>query len=295
MARPYHPDSVRSETVPRQDGRSESARPNPAITPVVADPGPLGMAALALTLFLFASKQAGWMGHDAPAGNAGDIWISMGLIYGGLAQFMAGMWEFRNRNTFAATAFSSFGALWIGYAILYFFHPAYVSAYSGANYNIVMSFFFFPWVIFAAYMTFAALRTNAAVAATFLAMTLTLLFFWLGFKNNNAPGEGLRMVGGWFGIVTALCAWYASAAGVVNSTWGRRLLPVFPLGQMIDRYERRDRTSRSEHRNHRGYDRHDGSDGYSRSTEYERSSRSDGYDGSDGYDRSGQEQTPIHR
>lgn len=276
MSRPVQPHSVQTETLRRGDGSSRGDRPNPAITPVVADPGPLGMAALALTLFIFAAKQAGWMGHDAPGGNAGDIWISMGLLYGGLAQFMAGMWEFRNRNTFGATAFSSFGAFWMGYALLYFFHPAYLSSFGGTNTDIVMSFLFFPWVIFTAYMTLAAVRTNAAVTATFVLLTFTMLFLWLGFKSSNAPGEGLRMVGGWFGIATALVGWYTSAAGVVNSTWGRRLLPVFPLGAIIDRYERHDNSRRT-----RRYDH----DGYGRNDEYGRPNR---YEGTDQYARSGE-------
>ncbi len=235
MARPFDTDSLQRETVRNREGHREAVRPDPAVIPAVADPGPLGMAALALTLFMFAAKQAGWMGANPPGGNGGDIWLGMGLMYGGLAQFMAGMWEFRNRNTFAATAFTSFAAMFMGLAILYFFRPAFDTAFTRADSYVVLSFFFFPWLIFAAYMTIAALRTNLAVTSVFVLLTLTLLFTWLGFANHNSPGHSLRMLGGWLGLVTAAAAWYTSAAGVINSTWGRKILPVVPMGQFLDR------------------------------------------------------------
>src|SRR5436305_8757688 len=221
------------------------ANPLPA-----ADPAPLGLAGFALTTVLLSGVNAGLIKHvlvtvgHAHALTPVDAWIGMALFYGGLGQFMAGMWEFRNRNTFGATAFSSFGAFWMGYAILYFFHPAYMSAYGGANWQVVTSFLFVPWVIFTAYMTIASLRTNVAVAGTFLLLTLTMLCYWLGCKLLYNPGDGFRAAGGYLGPATSLVAWYASAAGVVNSTWGRRVLPVFPLGQIIDRYERNGRGHR---------------------------------------------------
>src|SRR2546430_14037768 len=79
--------------------------------PVVADPGPLGLAAFALTTFVLSAHNPNLFGFG-DHGNA--IVIGLAIFYGGLAQFMAGMWAFRNRNTFAATAFSTYGALWLG-------------------------------------------------------------------------------------------------------------------------------------------------------------------------------------
>src|SRR5579875_132887 len=192
--------------------------------PTVADPAPLGLAGFALTTFILTAIRAGWMG-----GNVGDIWLGMALFYGGLAQFMAGMWEFRRNNTFGATAFTSYGAFWMGFAILITFSTLTKAALGAANPNVAVSFFLFSWMIFTAYMTIAALRTNGGVLAVFVLLTLTYLFLWLGAMNNAGNGHGLTQIGGFLGILTAIAAWYASFAGVVNSTWGRVVFPVFPL------------------------------------------------------------------
>src|SRR5579875_3540625 len=74
-----------------------------------ADPAPLGLAAFALTTFLLSAKNAHWT-------HGTDAWLGFALAYGGLCQLLAGMWEFRNRNVFGATAFSTYGGFWIGLA-----------------------------------------------------------------------------------------------------------------------------------------------------------------------------------
>ena len=87
-----------------------AAQPAAAVAAPVADPGPLGLAAFALTTFLLSTVNARWtMGN-----SAGTAFLGYALAYGGIAQLLAGMWEFRNRNVFGATAFSSYGAFWIG-------------------------------------------------------------------------------------------------------------------------------------------------------------------------------------
>src|ERR1700685_2152190 len=81
--------------------------------PAIADPAPLGLAAFALTTFLLSAFNCGW--------TKGTVaFLGFALAYGGLAQLLAGMWEFRNRNVFGATAFSTYGAFWIGVAVYFF-------------------------------------------------------------------------------------------------------------------------------------------------------------------------------
>src|SRR5580692_6219923 len=79
------------------------------MTAPAADPAPLGLAAFALTTFLLSAANANWMGSAS-----GDAWLGYAFAYGGLAQLLAGMWEFRNRNVFGPTAFSSYGGGWQG-------------------------------------------------------------------------------------------------------------------------------------------------------------------------------------
>src|SRR3954468_10832725 len=79
--------------------------------PPVADPAPLGLAAFALTTFLLSAKNAGWT-------DGTDAWLGYAFAYGGLVQLLAGLWEFRNRNVFGATAFSTYGGFWIGIGLV---------------------------------------------------------------------------------------------------------------------------------------------------------------------------------
>ena len=81
----------------------------PIVMAPAADPAPLGLAAFALTTFLLSAANANWMGSAS-----GDAWLGYAFAYGGLCQLLAGMWEFRNRNVFGATAFSTYGGFWIG-------------------------------------------------------------------------------------------------------------------------------------------------------------------------------------
>jgi len=184
-----------------------------------ADPGPLGLGAFALTTFILSMFNAGLVSH---AGEA--VVLGVALAYGGIAQLLAGMWEFRTGNTFGAVAFSSFGAFWLSFWAYVTFFAAEVPP---ENVAAALGLYLVAWGIFTAYMFVASLRTTAAVAVVFFLLTIT--FFLLGIGNAN-ESDGLVEAGGWFGLATAVAAWYASFAAVTNSTFGRTVLPVKPLG-----------------------------------------------------------------
>ncbi len=194
---------------------AESTSPAPAI----ADPGPLGLAAFALTTFILSCVNAGLL-------NAGveSIVLSSALFYGGAGQLLAGMWEFRKGNTFGATAFSSYGAFWLAFwGIGKFFVPA--AGVSATDINKAVGVFLLGWTIFTAYMFIASMRTNMAVMGVFALLTVTFLVLAWG---KFADSSGLNKLGGWLGLATALVAWYASFAGVTNETWKRVVVPVGP-------------------------------------------------------------------
>jgi len=92
-----------------EDRTVQPSPTTPAPAPGIADPAPLGLGAFALTTFLLSAANAGWMTKAT-----GDAWLGYAFAYGGFAQLLAGMWEFRNRNVFGATAFSTYGGFWIG-------------------------------------------------------------------------------------------------------------------------------------------------------------------------------------
>jgi succinate-acetate transporter protein len=152
----------------------------------------------------------------------------LALVYGGLAQFVAGLWEFRTGNTFGAVAFCSFGAFWISYYLLVHTAIPVRSAHSAVGLYLWM------WGIFTSWMFICSLRTTAAVALVFLLLAIT--FIVLGIGNSALTGtlsttNGTIKLGGWIGLATAIVAWYAAFAAVLNSTFGRVMLPVVPLSR----------------------------------------------------------------
>jgi succinate-acetate transporter protein len=176
-----------------------------------ADPAGLGLAAFALTTFVLSFANAGWI----PGGGVSVLGLA--LFYGGIAQVIAGVWEFANKNTFGATAFTSYGAFWLAAWFL-------LTSGNKVDANGV-GLFFLAWAIFTLYMTFAAIKTNLVILLVFIALTLTLIFLAIGEFANS---ESIAHIGGYLGVVTAILAFYGSFATVMNATWKRVVLPVMP-------------------------------------------------------------------
>jgi uncharacterized protein len=181
----------------------------------VADPGPLGLAAFALTTFVLSMFNA-----DLVGAGGEPVVFGLALAYGGLAQLLAGMWEFRTGNTFGAVAFTSYGAFWLSFwAFVEFFEKDVPKADAGH----AVGLYLIAWGIFTLYMFVASLRTTAAIATVFALLTAT--FFALGIGNAGGHTNIVHL-GGWIGLATAAAAWYASFAAVTNSTFKRTVLPV---------------------------------------------------------------------
>ena len=189
-----------------------------AATPPIADPAPLGLAAFALTTFLLSAKNAGWT-------HGTDAWLGYALGYGGLVQLLAGMWEFRNRNVFGSTAFSTYGGFWIGLGLYMLLVSPKANSLALAN---DLGWILLAFAIFNTYMLLWSTQVNGAVFGVFLTLEATLIILFLGeFTGNHSLG----MIGGIVGVVTAAVAWYTSAAGVINGMKGRPVLPVGgPMG-----------------------------------------------------------------
>jgi len=179
--------------------------------PSVADPAPLGLAAFALTTFLLSAKNAGWT-------DGGNAWLGFAFAYGGLAQLLAGMWEFRNRNVFGATAFSTYGSFWIGLGL-------YVLLVEAGSPNALndLGWILLAFAIFNTYMLLWSTRVTVAVFLVFLTLEATEIVLTAGFFMD---AENVMRAGGVIGVITAAVAWYTSAAGVVNGMAGRPVLPV---------------------------------------------------------------------
>jgi succinate-acetate transporter protein len=184
-----------------------------------ADPGPLGLAAFAMTTFVLSMFNSNLVN---PKGIA--VVLGLALAYGGIVQLLAGMWEFRTGNTFGAVAFCSFGAFWISFWALNVFYAKGITGNAGHAVGVYL----WAWAIFTAYMTVAALRTSVAVLAVFVLLTITFVLLAIGSVGAN---ESVTHLGGYLGLATAAAAWYASFAAVINSTFGRVIAPVIPLNR----------------------------------------------------------------
>jgi succinate-acetate transporter protein len=214
---------------------SEDRTVQPATVPApvsgIADPAPLGLAAFALTTVLLSAKNAGWMTHAT-----GSAWLGFAFAYGGLAQFAAGMWEFRRGNTFGATAFGTFGSFWIGLALwvelvanpaVAAIRPATAAA-TVASLNHDLGWITLAFAIVTIYLLILTSQVNLVIFLVFLGLFVTLVVLAIGnFDAGSALlPTGTIKVGGYIGLVTALLAFYASAAGVAAGMGGKLQFPV---------------------------------------------------------------------
>ncbi|HEY7102760.1 MAG TPA: acetate uptake transporter [Mycobacteriales bacterium] len=194
---------------------TRAAPPPPDVASLsIADPAALGLAGFAMTTFVLSMFNAGLVD------KAGEpVVLGLALAYGGGAQLLAGMWEFRKGNTFGATAFSSYGAFWISYW-------AFVAFFAKGVPDSAVGLYLIAWGIFTFYMWIASFRTTLAVNGVFLLLWITFLLLGIGAASGTG---GITKLGGWVGLATALVAWYASFAIVANFTFHRTILPVREL------------------------------------------------------------------
>ena len=188
----------------------------------MADPAPLGLAAFALTTFLLSGHNATFI-PDA-------IWVGAALFYGGVIQLLAGMWEFRNRNVFGSTAFSTYGGFWLAlgiFVVLLTVSKSFAGLLKGPDVDNSLAWFLIAFAIFNTYMLMWATRVNLAVTGVFLTLEITEILLAIGFfRVADGMSPYWVHVGGWAGILTAAVAWYTSAAGVVNGMSSKAILPV---------------------------------------------------------------------
>jgi succinate-acetate transporter protein len=192
-----------------------------SVPSVVANPAPLGLAGFALTTFVLSSINAGWF----PAGGT-NIVVGLALFYGGLAQLLAGMWEFKTGNTLGATAFTSYGAFWLSFAAIFIPGTGILSALTtSGTLHSALGIYLLAWGIFTFLLFLGSLRTTLALMAVLGLLTLTFLALAFGELTGVTS---LGVLGGYLGILTALVAWYTALAGLLTSMDGIFTLPVGP-------------------------------------------------------------------
>jgi succinate-acetate transporter protein len=197
----------------RKEVEELKAKGEVVVSEKLANPAPLGLAGFGITTLLLNVVNADIVSKDA----IGMV-LPVGLFYGGLAQLLAGMWEAKKNNTFGFTAFSSYGAFWIAFAVME------LLVMNGAMQPIPkegLTVFLVAWGIFTTYMFIGTIRISVALMVLFAA--LSILFYLLAWGEHNSD---IHKLAGYEGLFTAGVALYASAAQVINEAWGKYMLPL---------------------------------------------------------------------
>jgi len=180
-----------------------------------ANPAPLGLMGFGMTTVLLNLSNLGLFGMSS-------MILAMGIFYGGIAQIIAGVMEFRKGNTFGTIAFTSYGSFWLTLVFL-ILYP--IGNAEFAPDNAGMAAYLFMWGLFTFIMFFGTLKANRALQTVFL--SLAILFFLLAAARAF---PGLLIIAGAEGVLCGFSAFYLSLAEVLNEAHGRVILPIGPVG-----------------------------------------------------------------
>ncbi len=189
-----------------------------------SDPAPLGLAGFATTTFALSIINA-----NLVSATALPIVAIMALTFGGIAQTIAGIWEFRTGNTFGATVFTAYGTFWISF---FFLVVVALPLVPKTEADAGIGLYLWAWSIFTILILIASLRTTGGIVVTLLLLVITFVLLAIGYSSlvgTTSATNGTLKLGGYVGIATAIAAWYVSLAGLSSATFGRQILPVFPL------------------------------------------------------------------
>jgi succinate-acetate transporter protein len=190
--------------------------------PAFANPSPLGLCGFAMSTFVLSSINAGWF---PPEGT--NIIVGLAFFYGGIAQLITGILEFRVGNTFGVTAFTSYGAFWLALAFIYIPGTGILDALvKGAAVHPAVGLFLLGWTIFTGLLLLCSFRLNVGLVVTFALLFVALILLTIG---ELGPSTQAHQFGGYAGVLTAIAAWYVALAGLLSSVKFPFSLPVGPL------------------------------------------------------------------
>ncbi len=181
----------------------------------IANPAPLGLMGFGMTTILLNIHNAGFFPIE------GAI-IAMGLLYGGIAQVIAGIMAFKKNHVFGATAFTSYGFFWLTLVAIWIFPHLGLAATS----PVFLGFYLLLWGVFTFFLLLATFKTNRV--SIFIFASLTVLFALLAIGNFTGNGAIIRLAG-WIGIVCGASAIYLAMAEVLEATYQRWVLPIWPI------------------------------------------------------------------
>jgi uncharacterized protein len=181
------------------------------------NPAPLGLMGFGMTTVLLNCHNAGFFPLDS-------MILAMGIFYGGLAQVAAGIMEWKKGNTFAATAFTSYGLFWLSLVALVVLPQAGLSV--AAPSGMAMPAYLAMWGLFTAVMFIGTLRLNRALQVVFGSLTLLFALLAIGDAQGSAA---IGRIAGWEGLFCGASAIYAGLAQVLNEVYGKTIWPLGPV------------------------------------------------------------------
>jgi succinate-acetate transporter protein len=193
---------------------------NESITQIkdtTGNPAPLGLLGFGMTTVLLNLHNAGFY-------ELNSMVLAMGICYGGAAQIIAGIMEWRKSNTFAATAFISYGFFWLSLVTLIVLAKL---GWGAPSDETAMAAYLAIWGVFTAVMFVGTLRLNLALQVVF--GSLAILFFLLAIGDFTSASAGFKHATGYEGIFCGLSAMYAGLAQVLNELFGKIVLPLGPV------------------------------------------------------------------
>jgi len=218
-------DEAESKAAPIEVGPMEEHRSVVAtLKDVTANPGPLGLMAFGMTTVLLNFHNAGFFALNS-------MILGMGIFYGGIAQVIAGIMEWKKNSTFGMTAFLSYGLFWLSIVALWVFETIWPEEFTTDA--TAAGWYLLAWGVFTGLMFVGALRINRALQTVFFTLTVLFVLLAIGKWTGESTflgmdGETWTKIAGWEGILTGLSAVYASIAQVWNEVYGRVVLPIGP-------------------------------------------------------------------
>ncbi len=186
---------------------------------ILANPAPLGLMSFGMTTVLLNIHNAGFF-------PIGSMILAMGISYGGIAQIIAGILEYRKGNTFGVTAFTSYGLFWLSFVFLLIL-PSMFPTFAKPG-DTGLGTYLFMWGLFTGLMFISALKKPKALQFVFL--SLTILFWLLALSHfvgsATEIGQQIGIIAGFEGIICGLSAIYLAMAEVINETYGKEILPI---------------------------------------------------------------------
>ena len=181
---------------------------------ILANPAPLGLMGFGMTTVLLNIHNAGFIA-------LGSMILAMGIFYGGLAQIIAGILEYRKGNTFGVTAFTSYGLFWLSFVALVVI-PNLITGITAPD-STALAAYLFMWGLFTFMMFISTLKKNKALQFVFISLAILFWLLALGDFTGNAT---ITMIAGYEGIICGLSAIYLAMAEVINETYGKTILPI---------------------------------------------------------------------